>query len=325
MAPTPQHVASDIAKLVLRHHRSTDPTHQATSCQRCLLLLSDAVQPFVAAGRPVDFVLPAFPVKSPNPAKVLGPLPDLAERMALDLLERLCLRIGDLHPAGARILLCSDGRVFSDVVGVSDQAVTAYQRAMESLLAPGSPIRLFCLDDVTEFAHLDHQAMREELVSGYGQPLAEITTGIRAGGPDLPLYRAITRFLFEDRLTPDYQGSRAALQRAARARAYLMIQRSQAWGNLLGDYHPQAVRLSIHPQPCGSEKTAIQLAGSADGWLTPWHGVAVLRDGRLTLLKRSEAERLGARLVSLGGRPDHYVLDQATASDRQRLTGAATR
>jgi pyoverdine/dityrosine biosynthesis protein Dit1 len=46
----------------------------------------------------------------------------------------------------------------------------------------------------------------------------------------------------------------------------------------------------------------------AESWMTPWHGVAVDVGGRFILLKRSQAEGFGARMVSRGGRPSHFEL-----------------
>ena len=70
--------------------------------------------------------LPAFPCKSPSPAKVTGVLPDEGERLALTELDELCRRIRDLYPPGAGVTICSDGHVFADHIGVDDDTITAY-------------------------------------------------------------------------------------------------------------------------------------------------------------------------------------------------------
>jgi pyoverdine/dityrosine biosynthesis protein Dit1 len=46
-----------------------------------------------------------------------------------------------------------------------------------------------------------------------------------------------------------------------------------------------------------------------DPWMTPWHGVAVETPAGVVLMKRAEAERLGAELVTdAQGRPSHFRL-----------------
>ncbi|WP_436318709.1 L-tyrosine/L-tryptophan isonitrile synthase family protein [Streptomyces griseofuscus] len=47
------------------------------------------------------------------------------------------------------------------------------------------------------------------------------------------------------RTSADWTGTRSALQRACRQRAYGVIQRGRAWGTLIAEHHPRAVRLSI--------------------------------------------------------------------------------
>lgn len=68
------------------------------------------------------------------------------------------------------------------------------------------------------------------MLEGYADPLQDIREHLINDEDGTRLYRAITRFMFEDGLTPDYQGSKTALQRDARQRAYGVIQSSWAWG-----------------------------------------------------------------------------------------------
>ncbi|MEV4436767.1 isocyanide synthase family protein [Streptomyces sp. NPDC049585] len=313
--------AQRVMELVLRHQR-TASAHDARppaggSCPACRDAHLPQVERYVAAGEPVLFVLPAFPGKSPNTAKVLGALPDTAERLALEFLAGLTRRIREVYAPGARILICSDGRVFGDVVGIPDADITAYQQEMRHLidaLPQPAGIDLFNLEDIPELAGLGHDRMREVLCEQYAEPLEELRARVRAG-EEVALYRAMTRFLFEDANTPEYPGSRAALQRDARTRAYAVMQRSKAWGDLLGDRFPGAVRLSIHPHPCGAEKLGIHLVDTPDNWLTPWHSVALrTAGGDYVLMKRQEAEELGAEPVLVDGRPAHYALPAAVAA-----------
>jgi len=95
----------------------------------------------------------------------------------------------------------------------------------------------------------------------------------------------ITRFLGED--TADHPGTRSALQRECRQRAYGVIQRSRAWGDLIAEHHPHGVRLSTHPQPIGAPPSSgIRILDARDAWTTPWHSAAPRRtDGAWTLMQ----------------------------------------
>lgn len=266
----------------------------------------------VARNEPIVFVLPAFPGKSPNPAKVLSPRADMAERQSLAFLNSLCLRIEALYAPGARIVLCSDGRVFNDVVGIAESDVTVYQNDINDLIRDldASNLSTFNLDDI--FVHGDFGAMRSRLMSDYGQPLEAVQTEVRSNVDAKRLYLGITRFLWEDGLRPDMTISKTALQKSSRHRAYQVIQRSRAWDELLAEKFPHAVRLSIHPQVAGSRKIGIHLMDTADEWLTAWHSVALEAGGRFRLMKRAHVEKLGAQLVYRDGRPSHYVMSFPT-------------
>lgn len=294
-------------------------------CSNCMDPHLSKVIEAVEKRLPIIFVLPAFPGKSPNPAKVLGALPDMAERYALAFLQNFCDLIKAHYAPGARIILCSDGRVFSDAVGLREDDVTAYQREIAKIIEESNyeSLSTFDLDDV--YSSLSYDEMRARLMEQHGRSLEDLKAAISRGGKSHTdtsieateedkeanrLYCGITRFLVEDAHTPGQVKSRTAIQKDCRERAYTVIQRSNAWSGWVEAHFPSAVRLSIHPQNCGSRKFGIRLM-EPDQWITPWHGVAVERDGQFVLMKRSKAEELGARLVTLNGQPSHYVLEES--------------
>ncbi len=93
-------------------------------------------------------------------------------------------------------------------------------------------------------ASRDFDTLREQLVDRYAEPLAQITEEVRSTEEGIRLYRAMTRFLYEDSQLPDTPLSNTALQRDAKARTHAVIQRSRAWGNLLAERFP---RRSVSP------------------------------------------------------------------------------
>ncbi|TVT60502.1 pyoverdine biosynthesis protein PvcA [Amycolatopsis rhizosphaerae] len=300
--PTTTHagrLATAILGLLLPHRRGTDNAPPAAFTPQL-----DRLRAFVEAGEPILFTLPGFPCKSPNPAKVLGRLPDAGERLALRFLDRLCTRIAEVYLPGVRMLICSDGHVFGDLIGVPDDHIDDYAAHLHALIEAGKMDALgtFDLHDILGDASYDEK--RRWIEAEYAPAIEEVRAEVRRHEQALRLYRGITRFLFED--TADFDGSRSALQRRCRERAYGVVRRSTAWGRVVERRHPNAVRLSIHPQAAGSAKFGIRLLDAPDIWTTPWHS-CVLRhpDGRVELLPRHRAERLGT-LVERDGRPDHF-------------------
>jgi pyoverdine/dityrosine biosynthesis protein Dit1 len=303
-------LATEILRIVFRHRRlrQADGGCVANPCPTCLAPHLERVKRFVLAGEPVHFVLPAFPAKSPSRRKTIGPLPDLAEELALSFLQLVCDEVTAVHRPGARITICSDGRVFSDIVDVSDEAVTRYGEEIASMVAAlgrGS-LDLFKLEDLLGTA--DFEAMRALLVEHYGEPLEAIRERTRTEDAHRGLFDGVMRFLLEDRMGQGSGKTKSRLRKECKADAYRVIQRSNAWSRLVADRFPDAVRLSIHPQEVHSEKIGILLGETHDAWLTPWHSAVLKSQEAFRLVHREEAEALGATLVYRSGHPSHYEL-----------------
>ncbi len=267
---------------------------------------------FVLAGEPIHMILPAFPAKSPSRQKTLGHLPDHGEELAFRNLEDLCNKIKNIYAPGASITICSDGRVFADVVRIPDIDVTEYNDKMKLNAKEWNlaSISFFDLDDVFP-KNMDFSILREELMMEYGERLMELQERCRNEPQAREMYKGITKFLFEDFCgMGDFSGwTRTAIQNAARISAYRVIQRSNAWGRLLADRFKNSLRLSIHPQFRCSEKIGINLISESDCWTTPWHSVVLKKGEKIMLVKRKDAEDMNATLVFRAGKPSHYALE----------------
>ncbi|MEV0925211.1 isocyanide synthase family protein [Streptomyces spongiicola] len=298
---TAKAVGTAVLRLLLPHHRTAD--HGAAPAEAFPHQLHQ-IGAFVRRNEPIVLTLPGFPCKSPNPAKVLGHLPDQGERLSLAFLNSLCARIEEIHAPGARVVICSDGHVFGDLIRVPDEHIDAYSDELGRLIDELGLEHLSVFDLRDVLGDLPHSAKRAYVHDRYAPGLDELRAEVRADEHTLALYRGITRFLVDD--TADFTGTRSALQRECRRRAYGVIQRSRAWGELIAEHHPGSVRLSIHPQAVGAPKFGIRLLDAPDVWVTPWHSAALHRpDGTWSLMPRARAERLG-RLVHHEGRPSHF-------------------
>jgi pyoverdine/dityrosine biosynthesis protein Dit1 len=306
--PALQEQAAAVLRCLFRHRRLPAEAGACAGdpCRQCLALHLPRLKYFLRAGQAIHFVLPAFPAKSPSRRKTLGPLPDRAEELALLYLEGVCAELAALHPPGARVTICSDGHVFSDLVAVSDDEVSAYGRELEALI--GRPacrsLDTFSMADLYE--GIDFPAMRQHLVAAYAVPLEQVEERARRFDHARTLVNGIQRFLFEEQTDLQPQRSRTQVRNECRRLAYQVVQRSDAWGRLLADCFPTALRLSIHPQPPHGDKIGILLGRADDTWLTPWHGAALRTAAGWKFIKADAAEALGARLVRRDGRPSHF-------------------
>ncbi|MFE5581102.1 L-tyrosine/L-tryptophan isonitrile synthase family protein [Kitasatospora sp. NPDC056531] len=246
----------------------------------------------MAAGDPIVFTLPGFPCKSPNPAKVPGHLPDEGERLSLAFLDELCARIGWIYPPGARILICSDGHIFGDLINVPDEHIDEHSDELTAMIEREGLRHLATFDLRAVLGDPPYDEKRARVHEWYAPSVEQLREQVVTEEETLRLYRGITHFLTED--TVGFPGTKSALQRECRRRAYEVIQRSCAWGELIAEQHPRSARLSIHPQPAGVLKFGIRLLPADDAWMTPRHSAVLHRpDGRRELRLNEEAARLG--------------------------------
>ncbi|MDP1604320.1 MAG: isocyanide synthase family protein [Legionella sp.] len=273
-------------------------------CLQCQRPHLEQVSFAIKTQQPLTFILPAFPAKSSNRQKTISAKPDLGEIMGLSNLNTLCGKINKLHPPGVTLLICSDGRVFNDLVLVSDEDVDLYQQGIKDIIKNRQLTHLdtFSLDEV--YNDHDYVFMREQLMNEFGESLELLKRRLHHDDALLYQFNGIHRFVLEDQLSLKSYQSKNQTRKEAKEIAYDVIRRSNAWSRLLENYFPHGVRLSIHPQPCGSEKLGIQFLPATNRWATPWHNVLLKNHQGWQLVKRADAERIGATFHQ-----DHYVLE----------------
>jgi pyoverdine/dityrosine biosynthesis protein Dit1/AcrR family transcriptional regulator len=303
-------VARRVLKLILLHRKvlHEGPESCGTEpCAQCLALHLPKLHFFISQSWPVQLILPAFPAKSPNRQKVLGALPDLGEEIALTFLQSLCDDIRQVYAPGAQLIICADGRIFADLVQVSDAEVSAYNNVLKELITQlgTRDLSVVNLEDLLETTSFDEA--RAAITAQYGEPLAELQARVRDTPHHRAMFNGIHRFVAEDGLALAPEKSKSRVKEESKAVAYEVIRRSNAWTRLLAQEFPHALRLSIHPQHPHADKIGLRITRAVDDWLTPWHGVVLLRDNDYVLMKRQQAEELGATLVEQAGRPSHFV------------------
>jgi L-tyrosine isonitrile synthase len=243
---------------------------------------------------PLIFILPAFPAKSANRQKTSGHLPDMGELIALFNLNQVCQKISSFYGPSAKVVICSDGRVFNDLVLVSDEDLMAYKNKVAEI------IHNFKLNYLTQFSLEDcmpgftFQLMRERLVLDFGPDLDFLRFKVKEEPTIASLYNGLHRFIIEDRLELESNKSKSKIAKESKLIAYQVMQRSQAWDKLLERYFPNTLRLSIHPYPITHHKFGIKLVQSSDKWATPWHNVVLKTQERYQLKRRHEVLSLGA-------------------------------
>jgi len=250
----------------------------------------------------LKFLLPAFPAKSPSKKKTAGVLPDMGEVIALRALNEMCRSIAQIYAPGAEVVICSDGRIFSDVVGVDDETIDAYQEGIDTIIQEFNlyHISTFSLDNL--YPELKGDVLRDRLMWQFAKSKEEVRFLVMNDPHYAGLFNGIHKFMIEDQSGVMENATRNQLNKATKPKTYELMRRSDAWSALLNHYFPEALRFSIHPYPLEHEKFGVKLVNSSSKWATPWHNVAVKMDGKFELMHLCEAQKLGAQARTLGGK-----------------------
>lgn len=312
--------AQEVLRFIFRNRRLLDPKSPCAEepCEQCFAPHLTKIANFIARGVPIHFVILAFPSKSPNRTKVLGPLPDHAEWASVEFLQSICEQLSYYHEPGAKVTICSDGHVFAGAVGITDDQATEYRAEMGAIVAAtgAESIDFFGLSD--GFKSTDFEDMRASLMRNYAEPMDVLKKRLTGEESGQALFNGIHRFLFEDGVARQPTLSRNRVREDTKRDTYTVIWSSNAWSRMVAEWFPEAVRLSIHPQPAHSAKLGFKLLKAQDTWLTPWHGVALECADGLVLVKKFQAERAQARLVWRNDRPSHYVAPHLTLKEIAR-------
>lgn len=276
--PDEQQLSEAILAILFSRRHPTAKACADSICPRCAGLHLPRVEAFVKQQQPIHLLLPGFPAKLTDlltDHQLGSDLPDRAEELALLNLQGLCDEIAGIYPPGARITLCSEGRVCADLLAVDDESVSRYGKALDQQIErlELSSLERFSLDDL--YDGVDFDTARDQLLSQYGEN-QEI---LKARYPDLL-----------PELVPDWA----------------LLQRSQAWSRLLGLCFPQALRLSPQPENQHGDTIGISLMPGAE--IQPWQGVILADSQAEQLTTLSAAIAKGARPIRRNRRPSHYSL-----------------
>ncbi|KAI1128731.1 Clavaminate synthase-like protein [Nemania abortiva] len=268
---------------------------------------------------PINLVIPAFPFKSSNRSKkVLGPLPDEAERLSLLHLNGLCLAIKDATNSDTFLTIVSDGITYNDILGVSDQEVWRYGQELRRMaeLNGCHHIRFSRICDLVDAEH-ESDNLNEELylarVSEY-RGLLEANTpegfdvlDAISNDPDISTtYKGYKKFLMSERDNRTNR-SRSQTERENGSIAKAMIVRGKAFAETLKIKYPDFVRLSIHPSNDTIKVSITMLPQNNEIVMTPWHG-AVVRgaDGSITMSHAILVPAMTHDIIYVDGRPSYF-------------------
>jgi pyoverdine/dityrosine biosynthesis protein Dit1 len=289
----------------LHHYSQKDMPQTFKESVTKLLFLK--IRDRIVNKKSIRLMLPSFPYKSPNPKRVLGPMPDLAEELSIQSLSKLCSSINSITPFGCELIIASDGRVYGDLQqewwpDFNDQTITSYRTALEKMIATqSSHIRIFSLDELGIHYGRDVPSYLEN----YSPDINLISNKIVNDPCQKRVYTDMKYFRQEElKCSPAAKLlTKKAIKRAAAAFTIQQIRRGHAWSNIVDKYFPDTIRLSVHSH-FNTEKLGISLTKNIlpncyglDP--TPWHNCALISNqGKsVKFIKYSEGLEAGAKVL----------------------------
>lgn len=266
--------------------------------------LFDRIMEFVRVNDPVKFSMLGYPFKSTNTRdKVLGRLPDLGEQKSLDNFEYLNERIKQVYLPGARFSIISDGYIFSDVWGIPDVDVLAYNEVTKDM-GKDYPIQFFDAGDFYK-EETTMYAIREKIISQFGISPEVLQKRILMDLNVNTLYRGMIIFMEEELAMKSFP-SKSQLTKQAKIMAREAMFRNEAYSSLVQHQFTDHIRLSMHNSTNDGTKYSIQLVHGKYKF-SPWHSCLVVhQDGVLETIHRKDAVEAGYELVNQDGRPYYF-------------------
>lgn len=227
-------------------------------------------------------LLPAFPVKSPNPDKVIGTAPDFCEFTAVLKLYDFCKKIGQLYEPGVRLTLLSDYHTFGSLIGVDAAAHNQYREQLRGIVGEIQQdgedyISITGLGDFPEFEGRKERDFQEILRQKHGDRDFEasvstsetIKNKLKSCQDENNLafvqdFSGLRAFMQQDQkyiLQRQGLGEGDAYRRRSDELAAGMMVMGKALTAFLSEHYPadQHLRLNIHNHPFDGKKFAILL------------------------------------------------------------------
>ncbi|MDQ6779448.1 MAG: isocyanide synthase family protein [Actinomycetota bacterium] len=312
---------------VIRSKRFRAGTAKQTRFDENKDLFRPIVESHLKEGSPLEFVLPSFPFKHNNPAKVSRRSPDMAEVLCLCRLYEICHALGQVYEPGARFVIISDGLVYHDMFGVTEHEALSYRdRAREMVVQLGFEDSI----EVTDMKHLVHS--RQGLFDFVHERLRPVlrewwranpddlrrASLVQASTANLNTADSVTHDLVqmatkdalldadeEDDLATLETIRSATVQRAGRgAFEFALFLYILSEIDLVRSCYPRAVRATVHPKPT---QWGLHLV-NRESQVFPWQGVAYRNEhGRWRIKYQVEVTRARATPVHLRGDDDMFA------------------
>lgn len=123
---------------------------------------------FIKKNQPIRMLMVGFPFKSANlEKKVIGNLPDMAERKSLEYLQEMLNKIKAVYSPGAHIIIFCDGIPFAEFLGIPLENVIDYENHLKTIARDLPDISFITSENMTKEHNLKSAQEIIEYIDGF--------------------------------------------------------------------------------------------------------------------------------------------------------------
>ena len=253
--------------------------------------LQEKITKLVGLKKPLKFLLVGFPFKSANiEKKVLGQVPDMAERRSLEYLYGCIKALKAAYPHGVELVIFCDGIPFCEYLGISAETVKLYEQGLQKLVQDMPGITLITSDSLQEQLKLSSAQGICDVIDRYAPSDEEFHKQLETDSALQDGYKTLLGRLeiefdsikgreFLAKYGPLSKLTKALMAREMRMRRFIEARFDAE------DF----IRLTVHYSKDLGKKFGIKL--SPNSFVTPYHGVLVEEgDGNWFILFRKDID-----------------------------------
>lgn len=246
--------------------------------QKLEKILKEKVQASYRKRKKLNFVIPAFPGKSPNKYSCFSYLPDYTENISINSIRKFIKEIEKSYPFGCNFTIIHDGHFFIKL-GITRKEIelNEYISAVRKKLP--SNIRSMTIYDLMKNSDL------EIAYKQFKRLYVDNNINDNINNIDLSNEILFTKYEFFDKINIA-NSSNNQIQMRAKIIAKESLKIKKAVNNLIEEFFPDSIRLSVHYQDKNSVKMGFKLIPNSINKGTPWFYVAyVSENGKIILGK----------------------------------------
>ena len=281
--PTPEQISNNVLDILKTYQITKDidkeGINKSSEISKTKPTSYDSLQKkiasFFAKKQPLKFLLVGFPFKSANTEKkVLGQMPDMAERRSLEYLHSCIKAIKTVYPYGLELIIFCDGIPFCEYFGISIQTVKAYEIGLQKLAQDFPEIKLITSDVLQDQLKLENAQQLCNFIDKNSPTNEEFHIQLETDSSLQDNYKTLVGRLeieFDSKEGNEFITQNSPLSAIAKS---LMAREIRLRRFVEKHFDENSfIRLTAHYSRDLGKKFGIKL--SPDSCITPYHGVLV--------------------------------------------------